>query len=79
MPIAESSQVKQEVEECWEAQRLRIDPGVGALTALVFVLTIGRTERFRCGKRVASYLGLVPWRIRAGTGDCWGMSPNRGV
>jgi len=32
---------------------------VGALTALAFVLILGNAERFECGKRVASYLGLV--------------------
>jgi transposase len=35
-------------------------PGVGPLTALAFVLVIGTAERFRCGKQIASYLGLVP-------------------
>jgi transposase len=35
-------------------------PGVGPLTALAFVLIIGRAERFQCGKQIASYLGLVP-------------------
>ena len=35
-------------------------PGVGALTALAFVLIIGETERFQCGKQIAAYLGLVP-------------------
>jgi hypothetical protein len=33
---------------------------VGALTALAFVLIIGRTDRFRCGKQIACYLGLIP-------------------
>jgi transposase len=33
---------------------------VGSLTALAFVLIIGRAERFQCGKQIASYLGLVP-------------------
>jgi hypothetical protein len=32
---------------------------VGALTALAFVLIIGKVERFQCGKQIASYLGLV--------------------
>ena len=49
-----------------EAQRLRTHPGVGALTALAFVLIIGRTERFHCGKQVASYLGLVPLEESSG-------------
>ncbi len=59
--IAELSQaVEQEVEKCPEAQRLATHPGVGPLTALAFVLIIGKAERFQCGKQVASYFGLVP-------------------
>src|SRR5437867_8791409 len=59
--IAELTQaVEQEVEKCPEARRLMTHPGVGALTALAFVLIIGRTDRFRCGKQIACYLGLVP-------------------
>ena len=59
--IAELSQaVEQEMEKCPEAQRLATHPGVGPLTALAFVLIIGKAERFQCGKQVASYLGLVP-------------------
>ena len=59
--IAELTQaIEQEVENCPEAQRLATHPGVGALTALAFVLIIGRAERFQCGKQIASYLGLVP-------------------
>jgi transposase len=65
--IAELSQtVEQEVEKCPEAQRLRTHPGVGALTALAFVLIIGKAERFQCGKQVASYLGLVPLEESSG-------------
>jgi len=52
--------IEQEVENCPEAQRLRTHPGVGALTALTFVLIIGRADRFQCGKQIACYLGLVP-------------------
>jgi transposase len=59
--IAELTQaIEQEVEKCPEAQRLMTHPGVGPLTALAFVLIIGRAERFGCGKQIASYLGLVP-------------------
>ena len=35
-------------------------PGVGPVTGLAFVLTIGDPARFACGKQVASYLGLIP-------------------
>src|SRR6266446_6109127 len=41
--------IGQEVEKCSEAQRLMTHPGVGALTALAFVLIIGKAERFHCG------------------------------
>jgi transposase len=59
--IKELSQaIEKEVGKCPEAQRLMTHLGVGALTALVFVLIIGKAERFHCGKQVASYLGLVP-------------------
>src|SRR6476661_10339347 len=65
--IAELSQaIEQEVEKCPEAQRLMTYPGVGALTALAFVLIIGRADRFQCGKQIASYLGLVPLEESSG-------------
>lgn len=34
-------------------------PGVGPLMALAFELVIGTPERSHCGKRIASYVGLV--------------------
>ena len=65
--IAELTQaIEQEVEKCPEAQRLQTHPGVGALTALAFVLIIGRADRFQCGKQIASYLGLVPLEESSG-------------
>ena len=65
--IAELTQaIEQEVEKCPEAQRLRTHPGVGSLTALAFVLIIGRAERFHRGKQIASYLGLVPLEESSG-------------
>ena len=65
--IAQLTQaIEQEVEKCPEAQRLRTHPGVGSLTALAFVLIIGRADRFHCGKQIASYLGLVPLEKSSG-------------
>jgi transposase len=58
--------IEQEAEKCPEAQRLRTHPGVGALTALAFVLIIGQAERFQCGKQIACYLGLVPLEDSSG-------------
>jgi transposase len=50
------------------ARRLMTHPGVGPITALAFVLTMGPPERFRCGKQVASYLGLIPAERSSGAG-----------
>jgi transposase len=61
-----SQAIEQEVEKCPEAQRLRTHPGVGPLTALAFVLIIGKPDRFPCGKQIASYLGLVPLEDSSG-------------
>ena len=65
--IAELSQaIEHEVEQCPAAKRLMTHPGVGPLTALAFVLIIGKAERFPCGKQIASYLGLVPLEDSSG-------------
>jgi len=55
-----------EVEKCAAARRLQTHPGVGPLTALAFVLIIGKADRFQCGKQIASYLGLVPLEKSSG-------------
>ena len=43
-----------------EVVRLMTHPGVGPVTALAFVLTIGPVERFARARQVGSYLGLIP-------------------
>src|SRR5215831_9669293 len=65
--IAELSQeIEQQATCSADVQRLMTHPGVGALTALAFVLIIGEVERFHCGKQVASYIGLVPLEDSSG-------------
>src|SRR5215475_3217231 len=65
--IAELTQaIEQQVEKYPEARRLMTHPGVGALTALAFMLIVGEAGRFRCGKQIASYLGLVPLEESSG-------------
>jgi transposase len=65
--IAELSQaIDQEAEKFPEARWLMTHPGVGPLTALAFVLIIGRADRFQCGKQIAAYLGLVPLEDSSG-------------
>ena len=43
-----------------EVRLLRTHPGVGSILALAYVLVIGDPKRFANGKKVASYLGLIP-------------------
>src|ERR1700693_974498 len=59
--VAELRQaIEQEAKKFPEARWLMPRPGLCPLTALAFVLIIGRADRFQCGKQIASYLGLVP-------------------
>jgi transposase len=52
--------VQQQAENHAEAARLMTHPGVGPVTALAFVLTLGPVARFQRSKQVVSYLGLNP-------------------
>jgi transposase len=52
--------VRREAESRPEAARLMSHPGVGPVTALAFVLTLGDVGRFPRSRQVASYLGLIP-------------------
>lgn len=69
--IEELSQaIAREAEKRPAVQHLMRHPGVGPITALAFVLILGIPERFRCGKQVASYLGLIPVEESSG-GKQW--------
>jgi transposase len=52
--------VKEAAEKNEKARLLMTQPGVGPVTSMAFVLTMGDVQRFRRGKHVASYLGLIP-------------------
>ena len=52
-----------------QTEILRKIAGVGPITALTFVLTIGDPRRFRSNRDVAAYLGLVPRRDQSGETD----------
>jgi len=52
--------VQDEARQRPEAGRLMTHPGVGPVTALAMVLTLGPAERFASGKQVGSYFGLIP-------------------
>lgn len=46
-----------------QAKLLMTQPGIGPITAMAYVLTIGDVSRFPNGRKVASYLGLIPSEI----------------
>ena len=48
------------------AKRLCTAAGVGPVTAITFVVTVDRVERFAHAKQVRAYLGLVPRELSSG-------------
>jgi transposase len=58
--------VKMEAERRPEAVRLMAQKGVGPVTALAFVLTIGPVQRFPNSRKLVSYLGLNPGEDSSG-------------
>ena len=73
-----NQQVDEEVKQRTAAQRLMTHPGVGPVTALATVLTLGPAERFRSGKQVASYFGLIPSEHSSGGGQRLGHISKQG-
>lgn len=51
------------------ALKLMQVPGVGPITALSFVLTLGSPERFRDSRDVGAFLGMTPKRKQSGERD----------
>lgn len=67
-PIAELDvAVEQQAAGHAKAALLMTHPGVGPLTSLAFVLTVGPVERFPRSRKLSGYLGLDP------TMDCSGQ------
>jgi transposase len=60
------------------ARLLMSQPGVGPITALAFVLTMGDVSRFPRGKQVASYLGLIPREYSSGGQQRFGSISKQG-
>jgi len=58
--------VEDEVQRRPAGMRLMTHPGVGPVTALAMVLTLGPAERFASAKQVGSYLGLIPSEYSSG-------------
>jgi len=58
--------VRKAAEENENARLLMTRPGVGPVTSLAYVLTMGDISRLPRGKQVASYLGLIPREYSSG-------------
>jgi len=58
--------VVEAAEKNEKARLLMTQPGVGPITSMAFVLTMGDVKRFQRGKQVASYLGLIPREYSSG-------------
>ena len=58
--------VAEEARQRPEAVLLMTHPGVGPVTALAMVLTLGPAERFSSAKQVGSYFGLIPSEASSG-------------
>lgn len=58
--------VEQQAHQRPEVVRLMTHPGVGPITALMFVLTLGEPTRFESSKKLGSYLGLIPGEYSSG-------------
>ncbi|MGC0776254.1 MAG: IS110 family transposase [Candidatus Acidiferrum sp.] len=66
-PIAELDRaVLEEAHRRADAVLLMTHPGVGPVTSLAFVLTIGPVTRFRRSRKLVSYLGLNPTEESSG-------------
>jgi transposase len=60
------------------ARRLATIPGVGPITATALVVAIGDVGRFRSGRHLAAYLGLVPKQHSSGGKERLGTISKRG-
>jgi transposase len=58
--IESTKAIAKDTRKDTECRRLLTVPGVGPMTALRFVATIDRVDRFKSAHRVQSYFGLTP-------------------
>jgi len=70
--------VEKEAQQNAVAQLLDTHPGVGPLTSLAFVLTLGQIERFPRSRQVVSYLGLNPSEHSSGVRRRYGAISKQG-
>jgi len=70
--------VAKEAQQNAMAQLLQTHPGVGPITSLAYVLTLGQIERFPRSRNVVSYLGLNPSEHSSGVRRRYGAISKQG-
>jgi len=70
--------VEGEAQSRPQACRLLTRPGVGPVTALATEVFLGDPGRFRTGKQVASYIGMIPGEHSSGQRQRLGKSSKEG-
>ena len=70
--------VMQAAQKNEKARLLMTQPGVGPITSMAFVLTMGDVSGFPRGKQVASYLGLIPREYSSGGHQRFGPISKQG-
>jgi transposase len=70
--------VVEAAEKNERARLLMTQPGVGPITSMAFLLTMGDVSRFQRGKQVASYLGLIPREYSSGGHQRFGSISKQG-
>ena len=77
--VAESEwQLKTFAKEIDSVRRLETIPGLGLLTATALVASVGEPSRFSSGRRLASFIGLVPREHSSGETRRLGSITKRG-
>ena len=61
-----------------DVKRIMTAPGMGVITASCFLMAVRSAERFRSGRQVGAYLGLVPSLYQSGQTLCRGKITKRG-
>ena len=70
--------VEAEARQRPAASRLMTHPGVGPVTALAMVLTVGPVERFATADQLSSYFGLIPREHSSGGRQQFGRISKQG-
>jgi transposase len=71
-------EVREEVQQHPQARRLLTHPGVGPITALATEMFLGDPLRFRDGKVLASYIGMIPSEHSSGRRQRLGAMSKQG-